>query len=559
MAVLYIRNSSGEFEGVQSLNGKTAYQAAKEGGYTGTESEFNTKLAQEIPTALPNPQPITINGQRYDGSDAVTVTTAEIDDTLTQSGKAADAKAVGDRLNELNKAYVTPQMFGAFGDGMADDSNAFLEAIATKKELYIPNGTYFLSSFDISAYAYDGLKIVAANNAIIHCNSGLVCDRDFGNKIKISISGLNIVGDKDGNDTTGVFIHSGSPAFIENCTISGFHVGIRLRETYDCRIDDTKIKECSIGIYYDKSTYANSVNTAIVQKTTIYNADIGIYTEVGANNTFDHISFEYCKNCFTLNDSPTGYLISNCYAEGHKSFVIANNSAYSSSISIIGNFLGDSDETPEKYMIRLRNCTGLTIQRNIVKLLNGNYFVSLTDKCEGLVKENVLRDDGTGTTKSLYGDDYLPFYYSGCDNLTIPQSANALPLISASEKTIEDFHNTEVQFKFDKSVLGVNCYTPDSVKTCVLDIKIEKDGWYTATFIVKTLDSAMIGIRNSQTYDNSVENKVTSFSSYARHTVTRYFLSGETARVYIYGVSSYGFLGLTQNCTGIRSDFYLIN
>lgn len=57
-----------------------------------------------IPTALPNPQPITINGQRYDGSDAVTVTTAEIDDTLTQSGKAADAKAVGDQLSALNEA-----------------------------------------------------------------------------------------------------------------------------------------------------------------------------------------------------------------------------------------------------------------------------------------------------------------------------------------------------------------------------------------------------------------------------------------------------------------------
>ena len=57
-----------------------------------------------IPTALPNPQPITINGQHYDGSDAVTVTTAEIDDTLTQSGKAADAKAVGDQLSTLNEA-----------------------------------------------------------------------------------------------------------------------------------------------------------------------------------------------------------------------------------------------------------------------------------------------------------------------------------------------------------------------------------------------------------------------------------------------------------------------
>ena len=64
------------------------------------------------PTALPNPKPIIINGQRYDGSEAVTVTVSsegggtpvEIDDTLTHSGKAADAKAVGDRLSALNVA-----------------------------------------------------------------------------------------------------------------------------------------------------------------------------------------------------------------------------------------------------------------------------------------------------------------------------------------------------------------------------------------------------------------------------------------------------------------------
>ena len=65
-----------------------------------------------IPDKLPNPQPLTINGQSYDGSAAVSVTvtgegggsTVELDTTLTQSGKAADAKAVGDRLSELNQA-----------------------------------------------------------------------------------------------------------------------------------------------------------------------------------------------------------------------------------------------------------------------------------------------------------------------------------------------------------------------------------------------------------------------------------------------------------------------
>ena len=68
-----------------------------------------------IPDKLPNPQPLTINGQSYDGSAAVEVnveaggggSTVELDTTLTQSGKAADAKAVGDKLSALNQANAT--------------------------------------------------------------------------------------------------------------------------------------------------------------------------------------------------------------------------------------------------------------------------------------------------------------------------------------------------------------------------------------------------------------------------------------------------------------------
>lgn len=56
--------------------GKTAYEYAQGGGYTGTEEEFSTRLAQEIPA---------------------------VDSTLTQSGQAADAAAVGDRLSALSE------------------------------------------------------------------------------------------------------------------------------------------------------------------------------------------------------------------------------------------------------------------------------------------------------------------------------------------------------------------------------------------------------------------------------------------------------------------------
>ena len=66
--------------GADGADGKSAYQYAQDDGYTGTEAEFAAKLAEEIP---------------------------EVDATLTQSGQAADAAAVGDRLSALSEEIVT--------------------------------------------------------------------------------------------------------------------------------------------------------------------------------------------------------------------------------------------------------------------------------------------------------------------------------------------------------------------------------------------------------------------------------------------------------------------
>lgn len=61
-------------------DGKSAYAYAVESGYAGTETEFAAKLAEEIPT---------------------------VDDTLAQSGQAADASVVGNRLSALSEEIVT--------------------------------------------------------------------------------------------------------------------------------------------------------------------------------------------------------------------------------------------------------------------------------------------------------------------------------------------------------------------------------------------------------------------------------------------------------------------
>ena len=80
---------------LKGADGKSAYEYAVEGGYTGTETAFAEKLAQEIPT---------------------------VDSTLTQNGQAADAAKVGDRLSVLSEEIAEiPQSDWNQNDSTAAD------------------------------------------------------------------------------------------------------------------------------------------------------------------------------------------------------------------------------------------------------------------------------------------------------------------------------------------------------------------------------------------------------------------------------------------------------
>lgn len=94
---------------VTSVNGKT-------GAVSLVASDVgalpNTTVIPTVPNALKNPYPLTINGVSYDGSEAKTVTiestgggaSVELDTTLTQYGKAADAGAVGNAIAQETAA-----------------------------------------------------------------------------------------------------------------------------------------------------------------------------------------------------------------------------------------------------------------------------------------------------------------------------------------------------------------------------------------------------------------------------------------------------------------------
>lgn len=70
------------------------------------------------------------------------------DDEKSKLG-AKNAQEAIDKLSEEivdYKNYVTPQMFGALGDGVADDTEAIQEAFNTGEVIYFPSGRYKVTS-----------------------------------------------------------------------------------------------------------------------------------------------------------------------------------------------------------------------------------------------------------------------------------------------------------------------------------------------------------------------------------------------------------------------------
>ena len=85
---------------------------------TWTSGAFQQPTMDSIPTKLPSPHPLTINGYSYDGSAAVAIHTP---------------------------GGAPVQAYGAKGDGTADDTTAFRVALSLFRTVYVPGGTYKLS------------------------------------------------------------------------------------------------------------------------------------------------------------------------------------------------------------------------------------------------------------------------------------------------------------------------------------------------------------------------------------------------------------------------------
>ena len=234
----------------------------------------------------------------------------------------------------VSKLHVTPQMFGAIGDGEADDTRAIQNAIDSSESVYIPSGTYKVSFKDNIGDMYNPAIIVPSNRHIrmasdakIICN-GVSLKRYSIFKIvdveNVTIEGGEIVGERtkhkgvEGEWGMGIYLLYARNINIKNMTIrncwgDGICIGtidndperICRNITIDNVICDNNrrqgISVCGIdGFHLTNSKLMNTKGTA---------PEAGIDFEPNYSNIL--LKNIFVSNLYTFNNTGGGVLIVN--------------------------------------------------------------------------------------------------------------------------------------------------------------------------------------------------------------------------------------------------------
>ena len=138
--------------------------------------------------------------------------------------------------------FVTPQMFGAKGDGIHDDTDAFrlaIESLQNGGMLYIPDGTYVISKTGITITNTMSMIGASTQNTIIksyNTTANIVIDADNVTLKNITLDGNNVL------DSTAVSIYKKKNCVIDSLNIMNINgIGIGLSNAYKCIV-----RNCSI-------------------------------------------------------------------------------------------------------------------------------------------------------------------------------------------------------------------------------------------------------------------------------------------------------------------------
>lgn len=220
------------------------------------------------------------------------------------------------------KNYITPQMFGAKGDGINDDYQAIYDAIyyanANNKTVYIPNATYRLShALDLSTipfvlhgddYRYT-IKIIGENMRSTKLlfdsgvTSGIYCNgKKDSNYRRIIVSNIQIASadypNKNYRSFDAFHIMNCPDSIIDNIWIIGGNHGLYIDiNCWDTSLEYITARYCDYGIVFngyneteDAAGYCDNVSGKYLYFGN--SRAIGLYVRGVTNGLFENLDYE---------------------------------------------------------------------------------------------------------------------------------------------------------------------------------------------------------------------------------------------------------------------------
>lgn len=271
---------------------------------------------------------------------------------FTAGGTGAVTRSSNDKFSDL----VSVRDFGAIGDGLADDTLAIQQALASHDCVFVPEGTYLITA---PITLSDGQALTGAGQkAVIKCQSNLF------NAIDVPASHTGISSLRLEGGAVGIALAGGVAECVQNAvtdvTIAGAAVGIRLdgggNASFPCywnNFNRVLVEQPGThGVHLTLSGAGDTPNANHFYSVRVYSkgaatSGCGFYVEHGGNaNTFidceANVNGASAESCFRVGAGAGKTLLVNLYTESTNTVPNVRLDAGSAETSII-NLHAQSD------------------------------------------------------------------------------------------------------------------------------------------------------------------------------------------------------------------------
>lgn len=364
------------------------------------------------------------------GTDATTANGKSDSNTAILAALGVDTTQKAQHLNnitQVNNYFITPQMFGAKGDGVTDDSQAFNDAIneivnthnvnGLYYTLFIPAGNYLIEH-TITLHSFICMKSLGEVTFTVNTQIGFLVKHinvfvdgkttgelfDGSNGL-IVIQPKNVSGDNVYDGTAISINDPTSPNFMRGKTFNYLHINnfnyafdITGNDFYLTKFTNVGISQCNYGIHF-QNNMKNAGENLMIQKSTISCKKECITLSKGWELYVSNTSFDFTSTVLNLTDSNNKVVFDNCHFE-----------AISNQTAIVSNVTKSYDYSARNQVI-MQNCSIINSRVPFVTaaapstiafsyINTYEYYLNP----ESLTNKDICNDN-------VHLTDYTPFYY----------------------------------------------------------------------------------------------------------------------------------------------------